>query len=318
MKTRMRRRRSTRSADHDAMVCTTASAMKPSASRLTAVIGDPPCPARCDPHATDEAERGHRRPGQAMPPAQQEGIVEQRAGEQPEHHDGAGRQRDQRRMPRPRPAARPDDQSPRARPSRREGGGDRPATPSETAKQRRRQHQQQRHGAGPQRDIEGGKQHRSRSVGSIRRTRFSADRLSVQFSGQAVHGALRHPDDHDIPEQIELALLDRTEPPRHGLEQLGIDSMDDLSTAKVRTTQPTEARAASTAYPLPRHSLAIPQPTSKPGHPGGQYGPTRPTYRPDDFSSTTNMPTPCSTQCPAMMAALRQPLSSRVTGCCRP
>src|SRR5215471_13073533 len=34
MKTRTRRRRSTRSADHDEMVCATASAMKPSAIRL--------------------------------------------------------------------------------------------------------------------------------------------------------------------------------------------------------------------------------------------------------------------------------------------
>ncbi len=34
-----------------------------------------------------------------MVPAQPEILVEQRAGEQPEHHDIAGRHRDQRRMP---------------------------------------------------------------------------------------------------------------------------------------------------------------------------------------------------------------------------
>src|SRR3954454_14567132 len=36
MKTRTPRRRSTRSVDHDVMVCVTANAMKPSATRLTA------------------------------------------------------------------------------------------------------------------------------------------------------------------------------------------------------------------------------------------------------------------------------------------
>src|ERR1700687_347151 len=58
----------------------------------------------------------------------------------------------------------------------------------------------------------------------------------------------------------------------------------------------------------------MPQPTSKPGQPGGNQGPTRPTNLPVDFSSTTNMPMPCSTQCPAMMAALRHPTNSSVTG----
>src|SRR5258708_28512162 len=58
----------------------------------------------------------------------------------------------------------------------------------------------------------------------------------------------------------------------------------------------------------------MPQPTSKPGQPGGHHGPTRPTYVPLDLSSTTNMPTPCNTQCPDMIAALRQPIHASVTG----
>ena len=98
MKTRTRRRPSTRSADQEAIVCPTASKIKPSASRLIAMMESRALPAGRDPHAIDEAERGHRRPDQAVPPAQLEGIVEQRAREQPEHHDIAGRQRDQRRM----------------------------------------------------------------------------------------------------------------------------------------------------------------------------------------------------------------------------
>src|SRR6267154_1645320 len=58
----------------------------------------------------------------------------------------------------------------------------------------------------------------------------------------------------------------------------------------------------------------MPHPTSKPGQPGGNHGPTRPTNLPLAFSSTTNMPAPCSAQCPAMTAAFRQPTSSLVTG----
>src|SRR5258708_3618865 len=58
----------------------------------------------------------------------------------------------------------------------------------------------------------------------------------------------------------------------------------------------------------------MPQPTSKPGQPGGHHGPTRPTYFPLDFSSTTNMPKPWSAQCPDITAALRQPTISVVTG----
>ena len=81
------------------MVCVTASAMKPSASRLIAMIGNPHAAGRRDPHAIDETEGDDRRPDQPMPRAQLERFVEQRAREQPEHHDIAGRQRDQRRMP---------------------------------------------------------------------------------------------------------------------------------------------------------------------------------------------------------------------------
>src|SRR5713101_1070086 len=58
----------------------------------------------------------------------------------------------------------------------------------------------------------------------------------------------------------------------------------------------------------------MPQPTSKPGQPGGNHGPTRPTNFPLAFSSTTNMPAPCNTQCPDMTAAFRHPTSSSVTG----
>src|SRR5713226_5329283 len=58
----------------------------------------------------------------------------------------------------------------------------------------------------------------------------------------------------------------------------------------------------------------MPQPTSKPGQPGGNHGPTRPTNFPLAFSSTTNMPGPCNTQCPDMTAAFRHPTSSSVTG----
>src|SRR6202035_5393004 len=58
----------------------------------------------------------------------------------------------------------------------------------------------------------------------------------------------------------------------------------------------------------------MPQPTSKPGQPGGNHGPARPTYFPLCFSSTTNMPAPCNAQCPAITAALRQPANSLVMG----
>src|ERR1700682_5943963 len=58
----------------------------------------------------------------------------------------------------------------------------------------------------------------------------------------------------------------------------------------------------------------MPQPTSKPGQPGGNHGPTRPTYFPLVFSSTTNMPAPWSAQCPATPAALRHPTNSLVMG----
>src|SRR5258708_15855259 len=58
----------------------------------------------------------------------------------------------------------------------------------------------------------------------------------------------------------------------------------------------------------------MPQPTSKPGQPGGDHGPTRPIYLPFDFSSTANIPKPCSAQCPDITAALRQPESSLVIG----
>src|SRR3982075_3086102 len=58
----------------------------------------------------------------------------------------------------------------------------------------------------------------------------------------------------------------------------------------------------------------MPQPTSKPGQPAGNHGPTRPANFPVCFSSTTNMPAPCSAQCPAMTAALRHPARSLVMG----
>jgi hypothetical protein len=58
----------------------------------------------------------------------------------------------------------------------------------------------------------------------------------------------------------------------------------------------------------------MPQPTSKPGQLGGNHGPTRPTNFPVAFSSTTNMPAPCSAQCPAITAALRHPADAVVTG----
>src|SRR3954452_19549129 len=56
----------------------------------------------------------------------------------------------------------------------------------------------------------------------------------------------------------------------------------------------------------------MPQPTSNPGHSGGENGPTRPTYLPLDLSSTANIVKPCSAQCPAMIAALRHPPCSLV------
>src|SRR5450432_3045633 len=58
----------------------------------------------------------------------------------------------------------------------------------------------------------------------------------------------------------------------------------------------------------------MPQPTSKPGQPGGNHGPTRPTNFPLALSSTANMPAPCKAQCPDMTAAFRHPTSSSVTG----
>src|SRR5215475_10310358 len=58
----------------------------------------------------------------------------------------------------------------------------------------------------------------------------------------------------------------------------------------------------------------MPQPISNPGQLGGNHGPTLPANLPEDFSSTTNMPAPYSTQCPAMTAAFRHPTSSSVTG----
>jgi len=87
-----------------------------------------------------------------------------------------------------------------------------------------------------------------------------------------------------------------------------------LSSSKVANDQSIAAGAASTALPLPRNSLAIPQPTSKPGQTGRKKEPTRPANFPKDFSSAANMPKPCSTQCPAMIAELRQPAIGSVTG----
>src|SRR3984957_15895909 len=58
----------------------------------------------------------------------------------------------------------------------------------------------------------------------------------------------------------------------------------------------------------------MPQPTSKPGQPGGNHGPTLPTNLPVLFSSTTNMPKPCSAQCPEMIAAFRHPTNASVMG----
>ena len=81
-----RRRRSTRSADHEAMVCVTANAMTPSTISLTGDIRRPPDARRRKPHAIDEAEGHHRRPDHECQAPQLEPVIEQRAGEQPEHH----------------------------------------------------------------------------------------------------------------------------------------------------------------------------------------------------------------------------------------
>src|SRR5436309_2665419 len=53
--------------------------------------GQPSARGRRYPHAIDETESRDRRPDEPMPPPQLESLVEQRAREQPEHHDIARR-----------------------------------------------------------------------------------------------------------------------------------------------------------------------------------------------------------------------------------
>src|SRR3984957_17227666 len=125
--------------------------------------GKPHMTRRRDPQAIGEAERGNRKPDQRMPPPQGESVVEQRATKQPEHHDIAGRQRDQRRMRERNPRYRSDagDRSVHGRAERK---GDRKPPGHnlpEVAVERSRQYQKQGYGGGPQGKIEGGKRHQS-------------------------------------------------------------------------------------------------------------------------------------------------------------
>ncbi|MHC2899472.1 hypothetical protein ACVIU4_010626 [Bradyrhizobium barranii subsp. barranii] len=108
-----------------------------------------------------EAERCHQSPNQPMPPTQAKIVVEQRAREQPEHHDIAGRQCDQRRMPGRHQRRHADRIAHRMR-GRAEREGCAEASRqhvAEVREQRCRQHQQQRHGAGAKGKFEIGKQH---------------------------------------------------------------------------------------------------------------------------------------------------------------
>ncbi len=168
MKTRTRRRSSTRSADQDVTVCAMASAMKPeheqvdrdhrrSARRRTM--------ARRNVQLTKlKAATASQMP--ACQPAQPESIVKQRAREQPEHHDIAGRERNNRRTPQ-RPRAQIADAVGHGmrRRSQREGNR-KPAGHSvaDVAEQRACQHQQHGDGRGAQGEIEGGRRHQISST----------------------------------------------------------------------------------------------------------------------------------------------------------
>ena len=119
-----------------------------------------------------------------------------------------------------------------------------------------------------------------------------------------------------MAEQIELAVLFGAEPPRHGLRRrvFAIDAVDDAVELEGRERPVDRRPRRLNRITLAAKPVRDTQPTSNPGQPGGNHGPTLPANFPLDFSSTTNMPKPCSTQCPDRIAALRHPTKSLVTG----
>jgi len=127
---------------------------------------------------------------------------------------------------------------------------------------------------------------------------------------------MRDPEIDGVTEQHRPAFVDGAEAPRHGLrgDILGIDAVHDFVEREGRKRPIDRRTRRLDRVALAAEFDAMPQPTSKPGQTGGKNGPTRPTNLPLLFSSTTNMPKPCSTQCPAMIAALRQPAIGSVTG----
>jgi len=119
-----------------------------------------------------------------------------------------------------------------------------------------------------------------------------------------------------MAEQVGLALFFGAEAPGYGLRRrvFLVDAVDDVIELEGREGPIDRRTRRFDSIALAAEIAGNAQPTSKPGQPGGNHGPTRPTNLPLAFSSTTNMPAPCSAQCPAMTAAFRQPTSSLVAG----
>ncbi len=119
-----------------------------------------------------------------------------------------------------------------------------------------------------------------------------------------------------MAEQVNLALLFGAEAPGHRLGRgiFAVDAVHDLIELEGRK-RPVDRCPRRLERIALAAKLAGDAPADfKPGQPGGNQGPTRPTNFPLDFSSTTNMPAPCSAQCPAITAALRHPANSLVGG----
>ena len=185
---------------------------------------------------------------------------------------------------------------------------------AKTAKQRRCQHQQQRHGGAAQGDVDGGKRSsdRARSRGHPRIINLMRIAAWFNLRGQPFHVAATSPSAQWSCRTINFAILP---PPNRRATLLDGSLLASMQWMISSDLESRERPSRSTPAPLrprsPCHGMrgAMPQPTSNPGQPGGYHGPTRPTNGRLIFSSTTNMPKPCSAQCPAITAALRQPPS---------
>ena len=216
MKTRTRRRRSTRSADQDATVCPTASAMKPSASRLTAMIESRALPAGAIHMQLTKLNAATASPDQPVPPAQAEPSSNSARVEQPEHHDIAGRQRDQRRMP-GRDRRRDADRIGHGMRGRAERKGRRRAgRPALFRKSRNSDAASTSSSA-----TVAARNASSRAASGIKVRRCAAalgDHMRFNFVyWPSDHGG--HPDIGGMAEQIGLAFDRGAEPPRHGLRR---------------------------------------------------------------------------------------------------